>query len=554
VVGPFVSGTPAAFLMNLLRGVVAMAAPCALLAVGSRRTDLPRRLRRSLRLFASAYGVAILLAIIGLASSGRLIPAPPAALPLLLMLAIYALVLSATLALPLERVGPGDRRRVALDVGVAAGGLILVQMAAITLPGLSALSDAAAATLVVYMLAQALQILAVTIVVVRGVALPSARATAGLVAALATGGIVLGVAQVLVIGRVPDGRIVQAGYLLASYFTLAAGAFVLTDPVEPLRRRVAPSLVRLFNPLPALVVLVVALAPAFLPQDRAGERAYAVGSSALLVVLLLRVYTAASETARLREAEAQRVERERIGTLEAVGGLAGGLAHHFNNLLTVVQGHLHLAREDGAASRNLDEIQQAADRVAAITNQLLLYSGRQFDLRQPHDVVATVQAIVRQLQASMPSSIQVRLEAPSAPISALVDRRQLAVLLDELVKNARDAMPSGGVVRIGVERETLRDALASPYLPARPGEYVRIDVVDGGIGIGVDVLPRIFEPFVATGGSHVGLGLPAVLGIVRAHGGGITVASTPGTGTQVSVYLPVLRPGGSPGGLPWDQV
>ena len=239
--------------------------------------------------------------------------------------------------------------------------------------------------------------------------------------------------------------------------------------------------------------------------------------------------------------------------MEAIGQLAGGIAHDFNNLLTVVKGNTELAlqaMEDTHAHRQgLQESLAATESAASLTRQLLAFSRRQLMQPRPlslHDVVSELEPMLQRL---IGEDVIITTRFDAAPVVALADRGQLEQILMNLAVNARDAMPSGGTLRI----ET-RDV--APPLPAvasiriDPEPFVVLTVSDTGVGIEPAIQSRLFEPFFTTKGPSrgTGLGLSTVYGIVKQSGGHIFVDSEPGKGSTFTIYLrrAVLPPGEVP--------
>jgi two-component system, cell cycle sensor histidine kinase and response regulator CckA len=236
----------------------------------------------------------------------------------------------------------------------------------------------------------------------------------------------------------------------------------------------------------------------------------------------------------------------RAQRLEAVGRLAGGVAHEVNNMMTIIMGFSDLLARSGAVSsdrqRDLEEIRKAATRAGKITQQLLAFSRQQ--ILQPADLKLNEAVIdlIPVLKLLLPANIE--LETALIPASPLVrvDRAQLEQVIINLAFNARDAMPDGGTVRLVTETRRLEneDGRALIGIPITPGNYALISVVDTGHGMDLATLQQVFEPFFTTKpmGSGTGLGLATVYGIVKQSGGYVWVSSTPGIGTTVTVCLP----------------
>jgi PAS domain S-box-containing protein len=236
--------------------------------------------------------------------------------------------------------------------------------------------------------------------------------------------------------------------------------------------------------------------------------------------------------------------------MDAVGRLAGGVAHEVNNQMTVVLGAsaFLLRRPDLPewVRSDLEQIRQAAQRSGAITGQLLAFGRRQLLQLEPVDLNEVVRGMEVLLRRTVGPGVELELDLQPGLARAMVDQGQISQALLNLVLNARDAMPDGGVLRIAtadVELEPGNGVDAG--VEATPGLYVRLQVRDSGQGIEPGVIGRIFEPFFTTKpfGQGTGLGLAMVYGMVRQSDGYVTVSSAPGRGSTFAIYLPrQLRP------------
>ena len=230
--------------------------------------------------------------------------------------------------------------------------------------------------------------------------------------------------------------------------------------------------------------------------------------------------------------------------MEAMGRLAGGVAHDFNNLLTVIKGHsdLLLDRMDPAEPLrgSSQQIAKAADRAAALTRQLLIFSRKQVLQPQILDLNATVSEMGKLLKRLVREDIEFSFR-PGASLGRLkADPGQIEQVIMNLVVNALDAMPNGGKLAIETYNSTVSDTFAGARSPIRPGEYVMLAVTDTGCGMDAATKSHIFEPFFTTkeAGKGTGLGLATVYGVVNQSNGGIWVGSEPGRGTRFEIYLP----------------
>ncbi|MGE5270480.1 MAG: PAS domain S-box protein, partial [Thiohalocapsa sp.] len=245
------------------------------------------------------------------------------------------------------------------------------------------------------------------------------------------------------------------------------------------------------------------------------------------------------------ELEKARAALAQSQKLEAIGQLTGGVAHDFNNLLTVIANSLDLLsdqRRDEAARRRIIEFaQRAADRGAKLTQQLLAYSRRQPLRPEIHNINSLIRGFEAVLRRACPEVVEFSLPLAHQPLPANIDAQQFETALLNLVVNARDAMPEGGKLTIATEPETITERQAAVMSNIAPGDYVKVSVADTGEGMRPEVAARAFEPFFTTKevGKGSGLGLSQVYGFMVQSGGHVEIASKPGGGTTISLYLPL---------------
>jgi len=247
---------------------------------------------------------------------------------------------------------------------------------------------------------------------------------------------------------------------------------------------------------------------------------------------------------RNRELEEVHARLRQSQRMEAIGGLAGGVAHDFNNLLQAMTGSLTMAvRElpaDSPGRGRIEAAMRAVERGAGLSSQLLAFSRRQPLQPRPLDVRSLLNDIDTIMRSALGEAVELEIEAPQDLWPAFVDAASTENALLNLAMNARDAMEGRGSFRISMRNRTLTkaDAAANPELS--PGDYVEIRAEDDGAGMSASTLERVFEPFFTTKpiGKGTGLGLSTVYGFVRQSGGHVTIESTPGTGTAVTLALP----------------
>ncbi|MFO8183852.1 MAG: transporter substrate-binding domain-containing protein, partial [Candidatus Aegiribacteria sp.] len=253
------------------------------------------------------------------------------------------------------------------------------------------------------------------------------------------------------------------------------------------------------------------------------------------------------EARKRAEEEKEEIEHQLMQSqkMEAVGRLAGGVAHDFNNMLQVILGHSQMLLETGSldpeAMKNLVEINDGAKRAAELTKQLLLFSRRQVMELKPVDFNTLVSRTLKMLRRLIGEDI--RLEwLPGSNIGSIrADSGMIEQVLMNLCVNARDAMPKGGVLTIETMNVVIDSEYCANHAWAKPGRFVLLTVTDTGQGMEKNVMEHIFEPFFTTKpeGEGTGIGLATVYGIVRQHEGMITAYSEPGIGSMFKVYFPM---------------
>ena len=231
--------------------------------------------------------------------------------------------------------------------------------------------------------------------------------------------------------------------------------------------------------------------------------------------------------------------------MEAIGNLAGGIAHEFNNVLAIILGNTELAIDDTKewhpVSHNLNEIKTASLRAKDVIKQLLTFCRKMDSKREPIDIRAVVKESLKLLRAAIPSSIQIQENLPNDIDNVVADATQIHQLLINLCNNAAQAMSDeGGILNVELSNVVLNYEAASKLPDLKPGFYVRFSVNDTGCGIPPDLQDRIFDPYFTTKdiGKGTGMGLAVVHGIVKSHNGAIDIESYVGKGTVFHVYFP----------------
>ncbi|TGD97334.1 ATP-binding protein [Methylobacterium nonmethylotrophicum] len=319
-----------------------------------------------------------------------------------------------------------------------------------------------------------------------------------------------------------------------------SGVFTATSQVDGIERRIG------YRHIPGYPVYVqagieTAAMARELRDTLLGTLAFGLPATlalcALSVHALRRTQRFQAEVARREVVEAALKQAQR---LEAVGQLTGGVAHDFNNLLMVVTGNVERLKRYPAADdrqrRALDAIETAAKRGASLTRQLLSFSRRQTHAPVPIDLAQRLPLFQDVLRSSLRGDIAIALSLAPDLWPVKVDLNELELAILNLAVNARDAMPEGGTLTIAGQNV----ALVDDSTVGLTGEFVALSLTDTGSGIPPDVLARVFEPFFTTKpqGKGTGLGLSQVYGFATQSGGTATVASQPGRGATVTLYLP----------------
>jgi signal transduction histidine kinase/ActR/RegA family two-component response regulator len=249
-----------------------------------------------------------------------------------------------------------------------------------------------------------------------------------------------------------------------------------------------------------------------------------------------------TEVRRREETEEQLRQSQKM---EAIGRLTGGLAHDFNNLMTIVTGSLdllnrRLAPDDQRLKKLVDNAMEGARRASTLTRQLLAFARRQPLEPKPTDLNKLVSEVSALLRGTLGETIAIETVLGGGLWLANIDAHQLERAIVNLALNSRDAMPEGGRLTIETANAHLDDAYAKVHAEVTPGQYTSIAITDTGVGIAPDIVGKIFEPFFTTkpAGHGTGLGLSQVFGFVKQSGGHVKVYSEAAKGTTVRLYLP----------------
>ena len=274
-----------------------------------------------------------------------------------------------------------------------------------------------------------------------------------------------------------------------------------------------------------------------------------------------RIYRLVGTTRDVTQARHAEEALRQAQKLESLGVLAGGIAHDFNNLLTAILGNLNLAQAkvsgESPALPNLEAAERIVMKASDLTRQMLAYSGKGRFVVRLHDLNEVVKEMTRLLQVSISKKISLRLclAERMAPIEA--DSAQIQQVIMNLVTNASDAIgEKEGLIRIATGMEDLDAAYIARTFAnqtLKPGRFATVEVSDTGCGITPDLMERIFDPFFTTKTSGRGLGLSAMLGILRSHGAGYKIYSEVGRGTTFKILFPVAESGQQQAELPSEE-
>ena len=275
--------------------------------------------------------------------------------------------------------------------------------------------------------------------------------------------------------------------------------------------------------------------------DVVASRIPSVGGSRRVVLNARDVTERVNAIEALRQRDNQLRQAQKM---EAVGRLAGGIAHDFSNVLTVITGACEKLQDKvgsvSGAAADIESILRNSDRAASLTRQLLAFSRQQTLAPQPLDLNALVRKATHLLKRLIGEDIELAIELPQEVMAVEADPTQLEQVLMNLAINARDAMVDGGSLRIAVGLTAVDEAFATAHPPMTHGEFVLLEVTDTGTGMSPETQARAFEPFFTTKdpARGTGLGLSTVYGIIKQSGGYIWIDSEPGRGTTFRIFLP----------------
>jgi two-component system, cell cycle sensor histidine kinase and response regulator CckA len=270
-------------------------------------------------------------------------------------------------------------------------------------------------------------------------------------------------------------------------------------------------------------------------------KSYAMRDAAGIVTSAIEICIDITEKKKMED------QYRQVQKMEAIGQLAGGVAHDFNNILSAIIGYGHLSlmklREDDPIRHYIDQILQSSERAATLTQSLLAFGRKQPTKKELHELNAVIRNFEKFLHRLLREDIEMTIQYTAEQPVVMADRGQVEQVIMNLVTNARDAMPDKGKLTIGTIVSAMDESFMRFHGYGKVGDYAVLSVSDTGIGMNEETKKRIFEPFFTTKevGKGTGLGLATVYGIVKAHEGFINVYSEPGKGSTFHVYFPLAH-------------
>jgi signal transduction histidine kinase/ActR/RegA family two-component response regulator len=300
---------------------------------------------------------------------------------------------------------------------------------------------------------------------------------------------------------------------------------------------------------PIVIVVSRSLSDVLAPwiQEERNSAARTLSLAVLAAILLVGLRAALNRKIR-SDQEKHRLEQELAGIqrVEALGFLAASVAHDFNNVLTAIIGYAELARETASASvsaSNIDRLLSATERARLLVRRVLTFDPRRSVSYRPTQIEAIITEVSQQVQATLPTSIKLKIDGLNQPATIFGDATEIYQVLMNLCSNAVHAMQSGGSLHIRLEILELRDSQLLALGQLRPGRWVCVSVIDTGVGLADEQTTSIFEPFYTTRQSThgTGIGLTVVRNIILRMGGALDVSSRLGSGTRMAVYWPSIE-------------
>lgn len=272
------------------------------------------------------------------------------------------------------------------------------------------------------------------------------------------------------------------------------------------------------------------------------ERGYPITDDQGNTVLMTGLCTDITERKKVEE------QLRQSHKMQAIGNLAGGIAHEFNNVLGIILGNAELALDDvpdwNPARESLKEIRTASYRAKEVVRQILSFARKTMRSLKPVEINTIVEESLKLMRASIPTMVDIQSKIPSEPKTILGDPTDIHQIVINLFTNASHAMRgTGGVLEVGISEVRLNENEATQYEDVKPGDFVKLTVKDSGTGITPEVLEKVFEPYFTTKefGEGTGMGLAVVYGLVKKCKGAIDIRSTVGEGTTIEILFPKIE-------------
>ena len=409
--------------------------------------------------------------------------------------------LAALFWIPLAPNSPYGRWLVAVDITIAVSGMALVLFVTTTLVGLAAAQASEQSRIIQYGIVNAGNFVALNLLLVRGPAQPVRKAILFLASSVVLETVYWVIVQLNLAGFRPDMRLLDVVFAIDQVCYANAALVFLSAPLSERREPLLPEWARAVNPLPAIAVAAAGglLVFEIVSGHTRGSTVLTLGVVALSQLLVVRVLIASHDRATLVRHEHELAQRLLGDRVHALRHLAGGIAHEFNNLMTVVVGNSELALEraaqDAQLASDLQEIHRAGERASTLTSRLLTYAGGRPARREPLDLSRVLIELRPLVQDAVGSGVAVEYDLQRDTRLVLANRSQVEQAVLHLAANARTAMAGAGRLTVGLHEEASGAPLMGTILPMPSGPQAVVTVADEGMGMDAQTIERAFDPF-----------------------------------------------------------